>query len=239
MSIQTRLVEYADGDLVFEGLLAWDDAVAQPQPGIMVCHAWGGRSDLEDSNAMRLAALGYVGFAADVYGKGNRGANNAENEALMMPLLEDRPLLQGRLLASLAAMRQQPEVDDVRVAAIGYCFGGLCVLDIARSGTDIVGVVSFHGLFTPPGNTDGNTISAKVLLEHGWDDPMVAPEQVIALTEELTSMGADWQLHAYGHTMHAFTNPGANDPGFGTVYNESADKRSWAAMRNFLAELFA
>lgn len=238
MSIQTRLIDYQDGETVLEGLLAWDDANREPRPGIIVCHAWGGRGGLEDKNAKRLAGLGYVGFAVDVYGKGVRGSNNAENEALMMPLLNDRSLLQQRLLASLGVIREQPEVDDTRVAAIGYCFGGLSVLDIARTGEEIAGVVSFHGLFNRPGNTDGNAIMAKVLVEHGWDDPMATPDQVVEFAKEMTSMGADWQLHGYGNTMHAFTNPEANDPGFGTVYNESADQRSWIAMRAFLAELF-
>jgi dienelactone hydrolase len=124
------------------------------------------------------------------------------------------------------------------VAAIGFCFGGLCVLDLARTGEDLAGIVSFHGLFGSPGNTAGNTIRAKILVCHGWDDPMATPDQVLGLAEELTGQGADWQMHAYGKTMHAFTNPEANDPGFGTVYSERADRRSWAAMTNFLNEIF-
>jgi dienelactone hydrolase len=204
----------------------------------MVCHAWGGRSELEDSKAIDLAKLGYTGFALDLYGKGILGSGPEENAALMQPFLDDRPMLQERLLLSLDAMRKQPEVDESRIAAIGFCFGGLCVLDIARRGENIDGVVSFHGLFGSPGNTSGNTIKAKVLLLHGWDDPMATPDSVIALTEELTAMGADWQLHGYGNTMHAFTNPQADDPDSGTVYNSAAARRSWAAMQNYLVELF-
>ena len=112
------------------------------------------------------------------------------------------------------------------------------MLDIARTGEDIAGVVSFHGLFAPPGNVDGNRVKARVLALHGWDDPMARPDSVLALAEELTSMGADWQLHAYGNTMHAFTNPAASDPEMGTVYDAAADRRSWEAMKNFLDELF-
>ena len=238
MTIQTRLVEYEDKGTALEGLLAWDDAKTSPQPGVLVAHAWAGRSHLEDRKACELAELGYVGFALDLYGKGLLGTSTEENAALMQPFLDDREMLQRRLLTSLATMREQAEVDSGQTAAIGFCFGGLCVLDIARSGEDVAGVVSFHGLFAAPDNTSGNTIQAKVLVEHGWDDPMATPDQVLALGEELTAMGADWQIHAYGNTMHAFTNPNANDPAFGTVYSEQADRRSWKEMQSFLSELF-
>ena len=238
MSIQTRTIDYQDGDKLLEGLIAWDDAHDKPRPGVMVCHAWAGRSQFEDNKAIELARLGYTGFALNLYGKGVLGSGPDENAALMTPFLDDRPMLQKRLLLSMETMRNQPEVDESSVAAIGFCFGGLCVLDIARTGADIDGVVSFHGLFGSPGNTSGNKIKAKILALHGWNDPMATPDSVVALGEELTAMGADWQLHGYGNTMHAFTNPEANDPDMGTVYSESADRRSWLAMQNFLAELF-
>ncbi len=238
MSIQTRLIEYQHGDAVLEGLLAWDDSLSGARPGVMVTHAWAGRGDFEDDKAKQLAELGYVGFALDLYGKGVRGSSVEENSALMQPFLEDRGMLQQRLLLSLNTLREQDEVDSANVAAIGFCFGGLCVLDVARTGEDLAGVVSFHGLFAAPGNTAGNKIKARVLALHGWDDPMSTPEQVVGLAEELTGMGADWQIHGYGNTMHAFTNPEANDPSFGTVYDATADRRSWIAMQNFLAELF-
>jgi dienelactone hydrolase len=204
----------------------------------MVCHAWGGRSEFENDKAIELAKLGYAGFALDLYGKGVLGSGPEENSVLMQPFLDDRPMLQQRLLLSLQTMREQPEVDPSSTAAIGFCFGGLCVLDIARTGEDLDGVVSLHGLFGSPGNTTANTIKAKILALHGWDDPMAPPDAVVALAEELTSMGADWQLHGFGNTMHAFTNPQANDPDFGTVYSDSADRRSRVALQNFLAELF-
>jgi dienelactone hydrolase len=238
LSIQTRTIDYQDGDTLLEGLIAWDDAHDKPRPGVMVCHAWAGRAQFEDNKAIELAKLGYTGFALNLYGKGVLGSGPDENAALMTPFLDDRPMLQKRLLLSMEAMRNQPEVDESNVAAIGFCFGGLCVLDIARTGADIDGVVSFHGLFGSPGNTSDNKITAKILALHGWNDPMATPDSVVALGEELTAMGADWQLHGYGNTMHAFTNPEANDPDMGTVYNESADRRSWIAMQNFLAELF-
>jgi len=238
MSIQERLVEYDDGDVVLEGMLAWDDSLADPRPGVLISHAWSGRSDYEDGKAKRLAGLGYAALSLDLYGKGVRGSNPEENSALMQPFLEDREMLQRRLLVSLATLREQAEVDSSKVAAIGFCFGGLCVLDIARTGEDLAGVVSFHGLLGAPGNTVGNSIKAKVLALHGWDDPMATPDDVIALSREMTTMGADWQLHAYGNTVHAFTNPDANDRAMGTVYDATADRRSWTAMQNFLEELF-
>ena len=239
MSLQHRLIDYKDGDTVLEGRLVWDDSFPGPRPAVLVAHAWAGRSDYEDGKADGLANLGYAAFALDLYGKGVRGRNPEENAALMQPFLDDRGMLQERLLESLATLREQPEADAARIAAIGFCFGGLCVLDIARTGEGIAGVVSFHGLFGAPGNTTDNRVSAKVLALHGWDDPMATPADVNSLATELSAMGADWQLHAYGNTMHAFTNPAANDRDMGTVYDATADRRSWQAMTNFLEEVFS
>ena len=238
MTIQTRTIDYQDGDVDLQGYLAWDDSVEGKRPGVMIAHAWAGRSDLENGKAEALAKLGYVGFALDNFGRGILGTNTEENSALIQPFLDDRAMLQGRLQIALEVLKGLDEVDASRVAAIGFCFGGLCVLDLARTGTDIRGVVSFHGLFGSPGNTAGNKIKAKVLALHGWDDPMAPPDQVVSLAEELSSMGADWQVHGYGNTMHAFTNPQANDPDFGTVYSPDADRRSWNAMQDFLSEIF-
>jgi dienelactone hydrolase len=239
MSLQNRLIEYRDGDTVLEGRLAWDDDHEGARPGVLVSHAWSGRSAYEDGKADALARLGYVAFALDLYGKGVRGQNPDQNAALMQPFLDDRAMLQRRLILSLETVRGQPQVDGSRVAAIGFCFGGLCVLDIARSGADVAGVVSFHGLLSPPDNAEGNHAQARVLVLHGWDDPMATPDAVHSLAAELTALGADWQLHAYGNTQHAFTNPAANDPERGTVYDEVADRRSWQAMTNFLDEVFS
>ncbi len=238
MTIQTRTIDYQDGDVDLQGHLAWDDAVEGKRPGVMIAHAWAGRSDFENGKAEVLAKLGYVGLALDNFGRGILGSNTEENSALIQPFLDDRAMLQGRMQIALEVLKGLDEVDASRVAAIGFCFGGLCVLDLARTGTDICGVVSFHGLFGSPGNTAGNKIKAKVLALHGWDDPMAPPDQVVSLAEELSSMGADWQVHGYGNTMHAFTNPQANDPDFGTVYSPDADRRSWHAMQDFLSEIF-
>ena len=238
MTIRNRLIEYRDGDALLEGRLSWDDSVNEPRPGVLVSHTIAGRGPLEEGKADQLAALGYVAFALDLYGKGVRGETLDENRVLMNGQLADRAAMQRRLLSALKTMRAQPEVDESKVGAIGFCFGGLCVLDIARTGEDLAGIVSFHGLFGAPGNTQGNHIRAKVLVLHGWDDPMATPDAVQSLATELTSMGADWQLHAYGNTMHAFTNPAANDTDRGTVYDADADRRSWQAMTNFFDELF-
>lgn len=239
MAIQTEKLQYTVGDRHYEGVIAWDDGMTGPRPGVMVCHAWAGQGDFEVDRCRTLARLGYVAFAADVYGEGARGTTKEENERLMMPLVEDRGDLLSRLEGSLAALKDDARVDSKLTAAIGFCFGGLCVLDLARSGADLNGVVSLHGLLGRPDGLETATIRAKVLLLHGWDDPMATPDDVLSVAEELSEAGADWQLHAYGGTVHAFTNPAADDPDFGTVYSERADRRSAAAVESFLNELFA
>ncbi len=238
MAIQTRQVEYRDHAIELEAYMAYDDASSDRRPGVLISHAWAGRGEFEENKAEMLAELGYVGFALDLYGKGVQGSNPEQNQALMQPLLDDRAALQRRMQLALEVCRRQKEVDGERVAAMGFCFGGLCVLDLARTGADILGAASFHGLFGSPGNTGDNKISAKVLVMHGWDDPMATPDQVLSLADELSTMGADWQMHAYGNTQHAFSNPAADDPDMGTVYNADADRRSWQSLQLFLAEIF-
>lgn len=239
MAIVSNTIGYLDGDVLLEAYFAFDDAIAERRPAVLISHAWGGRDDFVAEKANKLAELGYVGFALDMYGKGVRGNSPEQNSKLMQPFMADRGLLQKRIKAALYAVRLLPWVDDSKIAAMGFCFGGLCVLDLARAGADLKGVVSFHGLLGAPDNLEANAIKAKVLALHGHDDPLGPIEQVLAFEQEMTKAGADWQLHTYGHTMHAFTNPKANDPAFGTVYQANADKRSWLAMKNFLAEVFA
>ena len=237
--ITERQIEYAHSGTTLEGFLAYDNSKPGPMPAVMISHAWGGKSEFECDKAKELAKLGYIGFALDVYGKGVKGSGPEENTKLVQPFLEDRRLLQARLTASLDTLLSIPEVDNSRIAAMGYCFGGLCVLDLARIGSDILGVISIHGMFNPPGNTDGNKIKAKILCLHGNDDPMVPVDTVIALEKELTEAQTDWQIHVYGNTFHAFTNPQANDRERGTVYDENADKRSWISTKNFLEEILS
>ena len=234
--MQTERIEYSDNGVVLEAHVAYPDMEGQ-RPVVLVSHAWAGRDSFEDNKAEALAELGYVGFALDLYGKGVLGSSVEENTALMSPFLEDREMLRKRITSALNTACKLERVDPSAVGAIGFCFGGLCVLDLARSGADVKGVVSFHGLFNLPENLPNEPIKAKVLALHGQDDPMVPPEMVTALQKELTGAGVDWQIHAYGNTLHAFTNPQANDPGMGTVYNAGADKRSWIAMKNFLEEV--
>lgn len=208
-------------------------------PVVVIAHAWGGLGDNERQKAQLVVdKLGYAAFAMDVYGKGKRGTTVEENQALMNPLAGDRAELQKRLAGGLAVAKQQEGVDAGKAAAIGYCFGGLSVLDMARAGMDVLGVCSFHGLLGAPDNISSPKISAKVLIEHGWQDPMAKPDDVLAIAKEMTEAGADWQLHAHGNSMHAFTTQGANNPDMGTVYNADADRRSFAHLRDFLAELF-
>ncbi|MGZ5016252.1 MAG: dienelactone hydrolase family protein [Methylobacter sp.] len=239
MAIISNTVVYMDGDVVLEAFFAFDDALSGRRPAVLINHTWAGRDNFVAEKAKKLAALGYVGFAVDMYGKGVLGSGPEENMKLMQPFMADRAMLQQRMKAALAAVKLMPWVDDSKIAAIGFCFGGLCSLDLARTGVDIKGVVSFHGLLSAPGNTQGNTIKAKVLALHGRDDPLAPTEQMLAFEQEMTEAGADWQLHTYGNTMHAFTNPIANDPASGMVYRPEADRRSWIAMQNFLTEIFA
>jgi len=234
-----RPVVYEHAGATLEGILVCESAEGARRPGVLVAHAWGGRGDLELDAARRLARLGYVAFALDMFGQGVHGASREQNAGLIAPFLADRDLLQARIQVAVSTLRLQDEVDPERIAAIGYCFGGLCVLDLARSGADVRGVVSVHGLFGPPDPLPGKPIRARVLALHGHEDPMVPVAAVNALEAELTAAGADWQIHVYGGAMHAFTNPRANDPEFGTVYNETADRRSWIATKAFLAEVLA
>jgi dienelactone hydrolase len=197
-----------------------------------------GVSDLERGFGRRLNERGLNAFIADLFGKHLRGAARDTMFGEMGRLKGDRAALRDRMLEVLDQARGQQGVNAQRIAAIGYCFGGLCVLDLARTGAEVAGVASFHGLFDPPG-LDPQRIEAKVVAYHGWDDPMVPPEAVAALGKELTEGGADWQIHAYGHVGHGFTNPQAHQLGVdGVAYNEAAARRSWASLELFLDELF-
>ena len=229
---------YTDGDTICEGYVAMPAGVG-PHPAVLIAHNWAGQTDADNGVADRLAALGYIGIAIDVYGQGVRGEPMGDNSGLMGPWMADRAGLQRRLLAAVEAVAAHPAVDSARIAIIGYCFGGLCALDVARSATQHVkAAVSFHGVYAPTGLA-AQPMTAKVLVLHGWDDPMTPPDATVALARELSAAGADWQIHAYGGTMHAFTAPGANNPAGGVMYSADADRRSWQAMTNFLGEVFA
>ncbi|MCB1986476.1 MAG: dienelactone hydrolase family protein [Burkholderiales bacterium] len=234
----TQTIDYQDGETLLEGFLAHKDT-AIPKPAVIVAHDWSGRREFACKAAERIAAMGYVGFALDMYGKGifGRDGDIEGNGALMGPLASDRALLRQRINAALQAVRNLPQVDASRIAAMGFCFGGMCVLELARSGADVKGVISIHGIFAK-GHVANEKITAKVLCLHGHDDPMVPPDQVLAFEREMTEAKVDWQVHVYGGTMHAFTNPVANNPDFGTVYKEIAANRAYQSIANFLEELF-
>ncbi len=236
MAIREQLIEYREGSTVLEGLFCYDDARPGPLPAVLISHAWNGRDEFVADKARRLAWHGYAAMALDMFGKGKRGETTEQCQALITPLVQDRKLLARRIAAGLETLRAQPQVDARRVAAMGFCFGGLCVLDLARSGADVRRVVSFHGLLKPSG-LPAASVRAKVLILHGYDDPMAPPEDVLAIAQELTAGGSDWQLHAFGNTLHAFTNPHANDRSMGLLYDQAADRRSWEALMQFLGEV--
>ncbi len=224
----------------FEGVAAWDDALAGPRPAVLVLPNVFGAKDADVEKAEDLARLGYVALVADVYGQGRRTVIGDPGYARYMEELNaDRGLLRDRLAASLDALAGLAPADGARMAAIGFCFGGKCVLDAARAGLPILGGVSFHGVYDQPGLPSDAPIAARLLICHGWDDPLAPPDATVALAQELTERGADWQLHAYGHAGHAFTDRSrvqSLNPAI--AYEPRADRRSWQAMTHFLAELF-
>jgi dienelactone hydrolase len=211
----------------------------QARPTVIMVPTVMGVSDLEIGFGRQLVELGYNAFVVDVFGKKFRGAERDTMFGELNRLKADRAALRRRLLAIVDVARTLDEVEDGQVVVSGYCFGGMCALDVARSGADIAAAVSFHGLFDPPGLPE-EKIKAKVVAFHGWDDPMVPPEKVVALGQELTAAGADWQIHAYGNVAHGFTNPNAHQIGLdGVRYNALAAERSWTSFINLLEELFA
>jgi len=238
--LKTAYIEYQDGEAVLEGYLAYDEDATEQRPAVLIAHDWTGRRDFACAGAERIAELGYIGFAVDIYGKGVFGkeGDTEGNSALMMPFVNDREKLRRRMLAGLAALRSQPAVDPDNVAVMGYCFGGMAALELARAGADIEGAISVHGLLGQ-GDTGNKKIHASVLCLHGHDDPMVSPEQLLAFETEMSNAKVDWQVHVYGGTKHAFTNPAANNPDFGTVFSEKANRRAEHAIASYLNEIFS
>ena len=235
--MRTEEIHYKVNDNNMLGFVAYPDSNSN-SPLVLIVHTWVGKDSFVHDRARDLATLGYTAMAVDMYGEGRVGVDASENEALMTPLISNRDDLKERILGALETGRSIEGVDSTKVAAIGYCFGGLVVLDLARSGADVNGVVSFHGLLMPSPVSDKG-IRSKVLVLHGERDPMVPLEMVDGFQKEMTDVNADWQLHSYGGAYHAFTNPDANDPALGTQYNQDADKRSWRSMLNFFDEIFS
>jgi dienelactone hydrolase len=238
-AVKTEVVEYKHGDKVLEGYLAYDDATKDKRPGVLIVHEWMGHNPYVRQRAEQLAKLGYVAFALDMYGKGVHAKDATEAAKMAGEFKNDRKLMRARAGAGLDVLRKNELVDTKRVAAIGYCFGGTTVLELARAGNDVAGVVSFHGDLASPKPEDAKNIKCKVLALHGADDPFVKPEVVAAFEDEMRKAGVDWELVAYGNAVHSFTNPGAgNDPSKGAAYNEKADHRSFQAMLVFFDEIF-
>jgi len=237
-AVRNKTVEYKQGDTVCEGYLAWDDAQAGPRPGILVVHEWMGLGDNVRTRCNMLAELGYIALGADIYGKGVRPTTMEAAAAESGKYRADRALLRARAQAGLDTLLAQDNVDKSKIAAIGYCFGGMTVLELARAGTDIKGIVSFHGSYATDNPAKPGDIKCKVLICNGAADPHNPREAINALQDELDSSGADWQFINYGHAMHSFTNPQANMPQNGLQYNADADRRSWQGMLQFFDAIF-
>lgn len=237
--IKTAVVEYQDGDTVLEGFVAYDDAKTGPQPGVLVIHDWTGLGDYAQRRAKMLAELGYVAFAADIYGKGVRPTDPADCAKEAGKYKGDLPLLRRRVTLGFDQLLKQKNVDAQKTAAIGYCFGGTTVLELARSGAPVAGVVSFHGGLgsTLPAKEGG--VKAKVLVCHGADDPYVKPAEQADFKHEMDVAKVDYSFLSYPDAVHSFTKPEAgNDKSKGNAYNEAADKKSWADMRAFFERIF-
>jgi dienelactone hydrolase len=238
-AIQTKIIEYEEGTTILEGFLAYDDAIEGERPGILVVHDWMGFGEWGNQKAEELAKAGYVALAVDIYGKGVRPKNADEASQQAGLYKNDRTLLRKRVWAGLEALKNFSLADSRKIGAIGYCFGGTTVLELARSGADIRGVVSFHGGLNTPTLEDANNIKAKVLVLHGADDPYVPSEEVKAFQKEMTDARVDWQMVYYSGAVHSFTKPDAgNDPSKGAAYNPLAAERSWQAMKTFFNEIF-
>ena len=237
--IRSQAVDYKDGDTELQGFVAWDDSSSAMRPGVLIVHQWKGLGEVETKRAEMLAQLGYVAFCADIYGKGVRPSSSQDAAAEAGKYKKDRALLRHRVSLALAELRKQSHVDSRQVAAIGYCFGGLTVLELARSGADVAGVVSFHGALDSPNPADGKNIKCKVLVLHGANDPFVPPKDIEAFVTELREAGVDWQMTSYGGAVHSFTDWTAKGDLPGAVYNEKADRRSWEAMKEFFGEIFS
>jgi len=237
--LDTRKIKYQDGNIVLEGFYANESSAKEKRPAVIVCHDWSGRNEFADNKAKKLAEMGYVGFALDMYGIGKLGETLEEKKNLMNPLVNDRAALRERVMAAFETVKNLPEVDADKIGVIGFCFGGLCALDLARSGANIKGTVSFHGLLNKPPHLEDKKIISKILALHGHEDPLVPPEQVLEFEKEMTKAGVDWQMHVFGNTQHAFMNPQAHDVSLGLVYNALAEKRAWFLMSHFFNEVFA
>ncbi len=238
-AIHTETILYKHGGANLEGYLAYDDAIQGKRPGVLVVHEWWGHDAYARKRAEQLAALGYTAFALDMYGKGMHTDDPKKAGELSGFYKSDRMLMRGRANAGLKILKNQATVDSKRVAAMGYCFGGTVVLELARAGADVAGVVSFHGGLDTPDPKDAKNIKGKILVLHGADDSYVPAQQVAAFEDEMRKGNVDWELIKYGNAVHGFTNSNnGTDNSKGVAYNEEADRRSWESMKSFFTEIF-
>jgi len=237
--VVTQTVDYKDGNQVLEGYLAYDDSIQGKRPGILVVHEWNGLGHYAQFRARQMARLGYVAFAADIYGKGVSATTPDDALKLATPFYKDRALLRARAAAALDVLTGQPQTDTAKIAAIGYCFGGTTALELARSGAALAGVVSFHGGLATPNPLDAKNIKGRILVLTGGDDAFIGPDERKAFEDEMRSAGVNWEMDIYGGAMHAFTNPAADSHHMKNIaYNEQADHRSWQRMQDFFGEIF-
>lgn len=237
MNVATKVIDYPDNDVICKGYLAYDSDLSSRKGTVLIAHAWEGRNGFVEEKARLLASLGYNGFAVDMYGDGCKGATPDERRALMQPLLDDRHFLARRITAALDAIKADPHTRQTPVVVMGYCFGGICALDLARTGADIAGAVTFHGgLKAPDFPTPG--IRTKVLMFHADNDKFVPLEDFLQVREELNTAGVSWQAHVYGQVLHSFTNPEERDPTTGMAYDDYAATHSWNRLVAFLKDSF-
>jgi len=238
--IQHELLQYRDGETVLQGYVAWDDAISGKRPGILLAHEWWGMNDYARQRADMLASLGYVAFALDMYGDDKVTGHGKQASAWMKQITANIQQWRHRAELGLQELRQHKWVDNKKIAAIGYCFGGATVMQLAYAGADLQAVVSFHGSLPVASSSDAKQIKSKILVEHGSADPFVPAERISAFQQALDQADVDWQMDIYGGARHSFTNPMAKQYGIEALaYDESADRRSWQQMQRFLKEVFA
>lgn len=239
-AIVTEVVEYQAQGVPLKGFLAYDDALSEKRPAVMVVHEWWGLNDYARGRARMLAELGYTAFAVDMYGDGKTAAHPKEAGEFAAAVRNNMLVARARFNAAMEVVKKHKTVNPDKIAAIGYCFGGGIVLQMALDGTDLDGVVSFHGSLGGVYPDTKPDVKAKILICHGADDPHISAGQIEEFMRQLKTAAADWQMNSYGGTVHSFTNPDAgSDPSTGSAYNKAADQRSWQAMKLFLKEIFA
>ena len=237
-AVVEETISYTDGEIEMAGLLAYDDAIDGPRPAVLVVHEWYGNNEYSHERARMLAELGYTAFAVDMYGEGLVVDTPEAAREQVMQVLPDREVIQSRFNAAREWLAAHETADESRMAAIGYCFGGAVLLELARGGIDLAGVVSFHGSLSTGAPAEQGAVNTRILVCHGASDPMIGPEAVAGFMEEMMEARADIQFIAYPEALHSFTNPDADNPEGGSQYHAEADARSWEALQAFLDDIF-